>query len=428
MRLNRSVSGKRRKNTYPPDEREDEDLFAAPPEEVPEDDLLDEPGPEREQTDENPLNQTVREKDILPSEAEPDEAAVSGKSAEPPLEDEELDETNAGPDGDSSEEPVPAPDSGEPLKRLSGEWIDQKFNGFVDRAVVRVPAFFRLTGIRIARQHAGWHIWLILVSFRNAVSHLLGHFRSEDDMDLFLDDTAEHLGDRFSALKSIFGRQMSWLVAIDTAGDRLRFALKLFFIALSACGCALIGTWELASLAFLFGVSWLSTAFDLSYKPVIGRLRQVYIGARLLSALSMLIPAMMYYIHYQSRGGANNMMLQGMLIFTLLTHLVLFTVVVLPNRQQSLFLRVLSGVLGIIPALLVANVVSYSASIMGMGTGGLVGGILRILGAMLLFISDRLESLYSLGSLRFMFSEFFLVICELTGGFLLLMSAWVFSV
>ena len=406
MRLNRSVSGKRRKNTYPP----------APPEEVPEDDLLDEPGPEREQTDENPLNQTVREKDILPSEAELDEAAVSGESAEPPLAEEELDETNAGPDEDSPEEAVPAPDSGEPLKRLSGEWIDQKFNGFVDRAVVRVPAFFRLTGIRIARQHAGWHIWLILVSFRNAVSHLLGHFRSEDDMDLFLDDTAEHLGDRFSALKSIFGRQMSWLVAIDTAGDRLRFALKLFFIALSACGCALIGTWELASLAFLFGVSWLSTAFDLSYKPVIGRLRQVYIGARLLSALSMLIPAMMYYIHYQSRGGANNMMLQGMLIFTLLTHLVLFTVVVL------------SGVLGIIPALLVANVVSYSASIMGMGTGGLVGGILRILGAMLLFISDRLESLYSLGSLRFMFSEFFLVICELTGGFLLLMSAWVFSV
>ena len=98
---------------------------------------------------------------------------------------------------------------------------------------------------------------------------------------------------------------------------------------------------------------------------------------------------MMYYIHYQSRGGANNMMLQGMLIFTLLTHLVLFTVVVLPNRQQSLFLRVLSGVLGIIPALLVANVVSYSASIMGMGTGGLVGGILRILGAMLRYSVRR---------------------------------------
>ena len=412
-----------------PDDREDEDLYAAVPEEPETDDDLFEGEPD--ETPDGTSGETRAEEPpgFIPDtenrkEQPPDEPAVMDETAEQePEKEEELP-----PSEEGAEDTVSDSDGEEKPKWLSGEWIDRKFNGFVDRAVVQVPAFFRLTGIRIARGHLGWHIWLILVSIRNAVSHLLGHFRSEDDMDLFLDDTAEHLGDRFSALKSILSRWTEWLIAIDMAGIRLRFVLMLFFVALSACGCALIGTWELATLAFLFVVSWLSTAFDLSYKPVIGRIRQVYIAARLLSALSMLFPSMMYYVHYRNRGVANNMMLQGMLIFMLLTHLVLFTVMILPNRQQSLFLRVLSGILGIIPALLVANVVSYSATLLGMGFGGMAGGFMRIMGSVMLFVTDRIESLNSLGSLRFAFSELLLFFCYLMGCILLLTAAWVFRV
>ena len=429
MTQKRVGSGRVRKKVIFPDDREDEDLFAAVSSAGSDGDLLD-------ADPENWRKSVLDDKNSQREVAEEKMDAAPGRKTEGS---DLLENAGAGlPDDEDGTDSIPddkiitetATDSVEydKPKKLSGEWIDGQFNRFVDRAVIHVPAFFRLTGIRIARRHLGWHIWLILVSIRNAVSHILGHFRSEDDMDLFLDDAAEHLGDRFSALKMLMNRQMEWLVAIDMAGGHLRFILMLFITALSACGSAVIGTWEIASLSVMFVISWLSTAFDLAYKPVIGRIRQVYIAARLLSALSMLIPAMMYYIHYRDRGVANNMMLQGMLIFMLLTHLVLFIVMIIPNRQQSLFLRVLSGILGIIPALMVANVVSYSATIMGMGLNGFVGGAMRILGVLLLFLGDRIESLRSLGSLRFMYSEFFLFIGDVTGCILLLTSAWVFNI
>ncbi|MBQ8093441.1 MAG: hypothetical protein IJ242_07690 [Clostridia bacterium] len=302
--------------------------------------------------------------------------------------------------------------------------IDQKFDSWVDRLVVQAPVLLRIVGIRIAGSRLGWHLCLIMASIRNAIGGLFVHFRSENDMDLFLDDTTEQLQGGLGSLKQFFSRQFEWLIAIDSAGAGLRFYTQLFLIALAGFGCVFSGTWEIAAAAVCILLNWVSTAFELSYKPVTGKIRQVYIAARIIAAMSMLCPVIFYYVHYRDRGVANNMLLQAMMIFMLLTHLVLYAIIILPNRRQPLFLRILSGVLGIMPALLVAATVSFSATQMGSGIEEIVRGIVRILGAILLFLGDRLEALYSLGSMRLPFSVFLLWFNNTFGLLFLVLAAW----
>ena len=302
--------------------------------------------------------------------------------------------------------------------------IDQKFDALVDQLVIRIPAFFRYNGIRFASNPFGWHLFLLIKSIGNSIGGMLVHFRSENDMDIFIEDTSEQLGGGFNALRRMVAGQFAWLAAINAAGAGLRFYTQLFLIALSACGCVFTGRWEMGAVAACIALSWVSTAFDLSYKPVTAGVRQVYISARIISALALFVPTLFYYMHYRDRGVSNNMFLQGLMIFMLMTHFMLFAIMVLPNRRQPLFLRVLSGILGILPCLLVSSIVAYSASNMGNGGHSLLIGGVRILGAVLLFLGERLETLYSLGSVRMPFSVFFLWLSNTFGLVFLMLAAW----
>ena len=67
------------------------------------------------------------------------------------------------------------------------EWMEQK----VDEACEVVPAYVNPRKIRLASSHIGWRLYLYGSSLKRAVSGFFVHIRSEQDMDIFLRETAE---------------------------------------------------------------------------------------------------------------------------------------------------------------------------------------------------------------------------------------------
>ena len=67
------------------------------------------------------------------------------------------------------------------------EWMEQK----VDEACEVVPAYVNPRKIRLASSHIGWRLYLYGSGLKRAVSGFFVHIRSEQDMDIFLRETAE---------------------------------------------------------------------------------------------------------------------------------------------------------------------------------------------------------------------------------------------
>ena len=304
------------------------------------------------------------------------------------------------------------------VSALLDEWFEKK----VDEACEAVPAYANPRKIRLANSAIGWRLYLYGSSMKRAMMGMLIHIRSEDDMNRFMEETAERSDDFMARASGFFKEKARLLAVLDDAGMRLRFATTLFLFGLAALGTLAAGGREMALCALMVCLMLVSAAMELGYEPICGNIRQRYLFSVCLRTLALSAPLADYFPRYIAYGVLSNVVLQSAMLVTIGAHLALFCALILFNRRQPILLRLLSGVLGIAPALTAASGLALAAA--GFAQGQMAAGILRAAGVLFAFFGDRLMAVTALGGIRLKYESVWewLLIC---GGLMLMMTgAW----
>ncbi len=120
------------------------------------------------------------------------------------------------------------------------------------------------------------------------------HIRTEDDMDLFMRETAERAThDR--PYHRFFREKARLLAVLDDAGMRLRFVTTLFLFGLASLGTLAVGGREMALCALVACLMLLSAAMELGYEPICAGIRQRYLFAVGLRMLALAAPLADYF-------------------------------------------------------------------------------------------------------------------------------------
>ena len=166
------------------------------------------------------------------------------------------------------------------------EWMEQK----VDEACEVVPAYVNPRKIRLASSHIGWRLYLYGSGLKRAVSGFFVHIRSEQDMDIFLRETAEKSDTTILRIKRFLREKARLLAVLDDAGMRLRFATTLYLFGLAALGTLAVGGREMALCALAACLMLLSAAMELGYEPICAGIRQRYLFSVGLRTLALTVP------------------------------------------------------------------------------------------------------------------------------------------
>ena len=166
------------------------------------------------------------------------------------------------------------------------EWMEQK----VDEACEVVPAYVNPRKIRLASSHVGWRLYLYGSGLKRAVSGFFVHIRSEQDMDIFLRETAERSDTALLNIRRFLKEKARLLAVLDDAGMRLRFAATLFLFGLAALGTLAVGGREMALCALSACLLLLSAAMELGYEPICAGVRQRYLFSVVLRTLGLTAP------------------------------------------------------------------------------------------------------------------------------------------
>lgn len=364
--------------------------------------------------------------------------------------------------------------------------IDEWCEAQIDKLCAFLPAYLAPRMTRLYTTRAGWHIYLFAKGFKRSVLEPFSRIQwmekeedlepeapeEEDDSDLaklspemrwqFKDwnDTEdaqrEQLRRRREKLRSPQEKLRIWWsgrherakrqdekwaareAAADARADRLmqragpllekmrksRFALFLLMTVASALGVLSCGGGGMAYMAASLCAMWLAEAFETGYQPVCAGVRQRYLAAVFLRAGSSLLLLPMYFGAYARQGVSSNVVLQSAMIVLLSAHAAFYLTLVAFNKRQMLLPRVLSGVLGVVPALTAAAAIALAASSMGRAFPLPVFTILGAVGALLAFVADRMVTLTELGGIRLRFAPLWIGL-SLEGGYLLmLLGAW----
>ena len=178
----------------------------------------------------------------------------------------------------------------------------------------------------------------------------------------------------------------------------------------------------MAAYALSLALGFLASAVSLPYRPISGKLRQIWVEGRILYASSFAVQLFHWFGTYLRDGIASNIFLQSAMLIALILHFSIFLAVIAFNRKQHLFLRLLDALTGILPALAAATATSLLPA--ALGRGGAASAAARTLGAWLMFASDRLDSAAVLGGLSLPLSNLITGLMTGMGMFLLLVSAW----
>ena len=200
------------------------------------------------------------------------------------------------------------------------EWMEQK----VDEACEVVPAYVNPRKIRLASSHIGWRLYLYGSGLKRAVSGFFVHIRSEQDMDIFLRETAEKSDTTILRIKRFLREKARLMAVLDDAGMRLRFATTLYLFGLAALGTLAVGGREMALCALAACLMLLSAAMELGYEPICAGIRQRYLFSVGLRTLALTVPLADYFDKYLMAGVASNVVLQSLMIVMLGVHLALF--------------------------------------------------------------------------------------------------------
>lgn len=305
--------------------------------------------------------------------------------------------------------------------------IDEFFERLIDRLSERVPAAVRPRWILLSDSSVGWRAKLYFGTAFGKVRAAFTHISNEDNMDLFLRETAERSDDRIARIFGFLKEQLTLLSRLESRGRTIRFTGMLFLLMLAVLGVAATGKPGMGVMSASLCVMWLSVAVESDYKPVSGVIRQQYLAATLLRTLSISLMLIHYVSSYTARGVPNNIVLQSAMIIMLVIHGMLFLALVFLNTRQPLFLRALSAVTGCAPALTAAAALALAASCISRPWPAPLSGVLGVLGTLCAFMGDQLITMTHLGGIRLKYYSIWVCLL-MTGGFaLMLFGVWTYT-
>ena len=170
---------------------------------------------------------------------------------------------------------------------------------------------------------------------------------------------------------------------------------------------------------------WLSVAVETGYPPIAGSVRQRYLTAMTLRAASFLILLPMYFSGYVGQGVSSNVILQSAMLILLFAHLLLTLTLVAFNARQPLFLRALSGVLGVFPALTTAAAIALAVTRLAMPPLEAAFAGIGAIGAVMAFCADRAATLHDLGGIRLRYTPVWTGLMMEIGFLLMILGAWI---
>ena len=214
------------------------------------------------------------------------------------------------------------------------------------------------------------------------------------------------------------------MVRADAFFTGKTFPYLLLLTMISVCLLAGSGTRALAVMAAFFCLNWLAEAFAQDYEPVCGGVRQRYLVSTLLRACAYLVLLLDYFAVYAANGLQINVVLQGAMILTVLLHVMIYIGLTAFNKRQQLFLRVLCGLLGFVPALACAAGIALSASTVARGVVIALSGILRAVGVSLSFLSWEIGTNGELSGGRLRYYGLWQSLTMMIGFFMMLLGAW----
>ena len=303
--------------------------------------------------------------------------------------------------------------------------LDQRFDAWVDRLCKAAPDRFRSLYIRFSHTHIGWHLLAVAAALGQGFGGLVQNVSSEDQTDLFLAGASEAFFAWLETLLSGWKEKLGVLLALDDAGMVARFWMLLYLLGMSAIGIVKHESRELCVISAALCLAWVSVCFTLRYRPVCGSIRQKHIVSRAFRGAASALRLLVWFELYVAYGIASNIMLQSMMLVFLATHLAVFFAVIAFNKRQNLFLRLLDGLLGSLPALGVSAATALLVSNLNGSLTVVASACMRAFGAMMLFLADRVESLVTLGNTRFDFSKLTIFLLDMGGCLFVLAAAWV---
>ena len=204
--------------------------------------------------------------------------------------------------------------------------------------------------------------------------------------------------------------------------EGLRFRLILALLFLAVLGAVFSPGRRMAACVLSFAFFFLGCAVSLPYRPIAGNLRQTWVEGKILSSAGFTALLLLWFREYLQNGIASNVFLQGTMMIAMLLHFSVYLATIAFNHQQHIFLRLLDGLTGILPALAAAAASCLLPA--AFGGGGAAAALGCAMGAWMLFVSDRLESVSALGGMPLPYISLITALLTAAGCFLLLLSAW----
>jgi len=297
----------------------------------------------------------------------------------------------------------------------------------VDWLSESVPSTVRPRTILFSNSSVGWRLKLYFGTAWEKLRAAATHISNEDNMDLFLRETAERSDDSIARLIDGIREQLTLLSRLESRGRTIRFTGMLVLLLIAVLGVAAHRTGGMGVMAASILVMWLSVAMESDYKPVSSGVRQQYLAATLLRTLSISLMMLHYFFSYTAQGVPSNVVLQSAMIIMLVIHGLFFLSLVFLNTRQPLFLRALAAVTGCAPALTAASAVALMASCLFRPWPMPLSGAASALGALLAFAGDQLITMTHLGGIRLKYHSIWVCLL-ITGGFsLMLLGVWTYA-
>lgn len=305
--------------------------------------------------------------------------------------------------------------------------IDEFFDQWIDRLCRTIPAYIKPRRILFSNSCIGWRVLLYGRALLSKVSAAFGHISSEENMDLFMRETAERGDDGIAWLKAFWKEQAQALLRLEKWGRTIRFTALLVLMLLACFGTAATNGPGMPLVAASLCVLWISTAIECGYKPICGRLRQRYLAQTLLRTGAISLMLVHYFGAYVGQGVPSNIVLQSTMIIMLFVHAALYLAFVLLNTRQPLFLRALAGITGVMPALTAASALAVAASSFFRPWPLSAAGVLGALGALLTFMGDELITITQLGGIRLKYYAIWVCLLMTGGCFAMLLGTWMYA-
>jgi len=304
--------------------------------------------------------------------------------------------------------------------------IDEYFERIVDRLCIVVPRVVKPWVTLFSNSCLGWRIWLYVGTAGRKIAEAFGHISNEENMDLFMRETAERSDDEIEKVKHFFTDTLLALARLETSGQKIRFCSMLFLLMLSVLGVAAHASRSMAVMAASLCMMWLSSAVECDYRPISSGIRQQYLMVTLTRALAISMMLISYFFSYVEQGVPSNVVLQSAMIATLVVHGIVFMAFVAFNTRQPLLLRLLAGVLGMLPALTLSAALALAASSLFRPWPVPLSGVAGAAGALLAFMGDQLITITNLGGIRLKYYSIWVSFLEIGGFSLMLLGAWTY--